>query len=160
MSEASPARAYFEACRGRWRTPVAITVTDVAALQRSGMSWFDRLQVRLLARWPRWLGRVFMDTSVAIDGSDVVHTTVIRWLVLPLMKSVEIFALDRDGSRFTVSGSMTGQGSVDPTATHAEYTLRWLGVEITQHTTREANLVTVHQQGPGFQGLQELQRQA
>ena len=82
MSEASPARAYFEACRGRWRTPVAITVTDVAALQRSGMSWLDRLQVR------------------------------------------------------------------------------WLGVEITQQTTREANLGTVHQQGPGFQGLQELQRQA
>ena len=94
MSEASPARAYFEGCRGRWRIPVAITVTDVAALQRSGMSWLDRLQVRLLARWPRWLGRVFMDTSVAVDGSDVVHTTVIRWLVLPLMKSVEIFALD------------------------------------------------------------------
>src|SRR5687767_13813601 len=48
MSTQGPARAYYEACRGRWRSPIALTVTDADALQRSGMSLADRLSVRLL----------------------------------------------------------------------------------------------------------------
>jgi hypothetical protein len=83
----------------------------------------------------------------------------LRWLGLPLQKSVEIFTLDPDGRRFTVRGSMTGAGSVDPTATRADYTLTWLGVQIRQRTAREDDRVTVHQEGPGFRGRQELLRQ-
>lgn len=156
----APARDYYEACRGRWRAPVAITVTDAAALATSGMSWADRLSVRLLSRWPSWLGRVWLDTSVAVDGDEVVHTTTVRWLGLPLQRSVETFTLDPDGQRFTVRGGMTGEGAIDATGTRGEYTLRWLGVEIRQRTVRDADRVTVHQEGPGFHGVQELAREA
>jgi hypothetical protein len=151
---------YYEACRGRWRSPISLTLTDAGALQRSGMSLLNRVGVRLLAIWPRWLGRIQLDTTVAPhEGREVVHTTVLRWLGLPLQKSVEIFTLDPDGCRFTVRGSMTGGGSVDPTATSADYTLTWLGVQIRQRTAREDDRVTVHQEGPGFRGHQELLRQ-
>jgi len=161
MTTAGPARVYYEACRGRWRAPIAITLTDAGALRRSGMSLLDRARVRLLSLWPAWLGRIHLDTTVSLrGGGEVVHTTVVRWLALPLQKSVEIFTLDPDGCRFTVGGSMTGYGSVDPTATRADYTLTWLGVEIRQWTTRANDRVTVHQEGPGFRAQQELVRQA
>lgn len=161
MTIASPAYVYYEGCRGRWRAPIAITITDAGALQRSGMSLLGRLGLRLLASWPPWLGRIYLDTTVALDGGgEVVHTTVVRWLGLPLQKSVESFTLDPDGCRVTVRGVMTGSGSVDPTATRAEYALTWLGVEIRQRTAREDDRVTVHQEGPGFRGHQELLRYA
>jgi hypothetical protein len=161
MTAAGPARAYYEACRGRWRAPVSIVVTDAGALRRSGMSLWSRLGVRLLAAWPAWLGRIQLDTTVSPDeGSEVVHTTVLRWLGLPLQKTVEIFTLDADGHRFTVRGSMSGAGSVDPSATRADYTLSWLGVQIRQQAAREGDRVTVRQEGPGFLARQELLRRA
>lgn len=160
MTTGSPSRAYYEACRGRWRAPVAIEITDPQALATSGMSWLDRASLRLLAVWPRWLGRVFLDTAVEVGGDEVTHTTIVRWLGLPLKRSVEFYALDPDGHRLTVRGGMTGAGSVDPTATHAEYLLTWLGVEIRQQTTRDGDRVTVDQQGPGFRGTQDLRRRA
>jgi hypothetical protein len=161
MTTAGPAHAYYEACRGRWRAPIEIAVTDADAFRRSGMSRLDRLSLRLLASWPRWLGAIHLDTTVSLQqGSEVVHTTVVRWLGLALRKSVEIFSLDADGRRFTVRGDITGSGSIDPTATRADYTLRWLGVEIRQRTTREGDRLTVHQEGPGFRAHQELLRRA
>jgi hypothetical protein len=156
-----PARVYYEACVGKWRAPVSITVTDPAALLGSGLSRLDRLSVRLLSVWPSWLGRIYLDTTVSLSGdSEVVHTTVVRWMGLPLQTSVETFTLDPDGHRFTVSGGMTGFGAIDPTATEGDYTLTWLGMKMRQRTIREADRVTVHQEGPGFRGHQELLRLA
>lgn len=73
-----PARVYYQACEGRWRAPVNMAVHDPAALRASGMGWWDRLNLRVLAAWPRWLGRVLMHTTVAMDGDEVVHTTTFR----------------------------------------------------------------------------------
>lgn len=159
MTPDGPARTYYEACRGRWRAPIALTVTDLGALQASGMSRLDQLSVRLLSSWPSWLGGVYLDTTVTVSD-EVVHTTVIRWLGLPVQKSVETFTLDPDGRRFLVRGGMTGSGAIDATATRGEYTLSWLGVEIRQRTVRDGDRVTVHQEGPGFRGVQELFRYA
>ncbi len=123
------------------------------------MSLLDRVSVRLLASWPRWLGRVYLDTSVHFDArGDVVHTTVVSWADIPLQRSVEIFSLDPDGHRFTVTGGMTGSGATDPTGTRGEYALRWLGVDLAQHTVRESDRITIHQEGPGFHGDQVLLR--
>lgn len=157
----SPARTYYEACRGRWRATMGIMLTDAEALRRSGMSWLDRASVRLLAAWPRWLGAVHLDTTVAFDAAgDVEHATVVRWLGLPLRRSVETFALDPDGTRFTVRGGMSGSGSIDASATRGDYALRWLGIDVVQTTTREPDRVTVSQRGPGFHGLHVLVRRS
>lgn len=123
------------------------------------MGWLDRMSVRLLASWPAWLGRVRLDTTVRFGAaSDVVHTTVIRWLGLPLRKSTEVFTIDADGRHFIVHGDMTGAGCVDSAGVCAEYTLRWFGVELGQRTRREANRVIVDQAGPGFRAHHELIR--
>ena len=159
-SASSPARTYYEACVGRWRSTFELTVSDPGALSRSGMSLVDRLSLRVLSAWPRWLGRVYLDTTVACgDGDEVVHTTAVRWLGLTLRRSTEIFRLEPDGRSLTVRGGMSGAGTVDASSTRAEYDLCWLGVAIRQRTVREPDLVTVSQEGPGFHGAQTLVRQ-
>ena len=156
-----PAHAYYTACVGRWRSPVAITVTDPAALDASGASWLDRQSLRLLARWPAWLGRVFLDTEVAFRAADeVVHTTIVRWMGLPLQRSVEVYKLDADGARLSITGGMTGSGSINAAATQAVYQLAWLGMQIQQSTARDGDTVKVDQRGPGFHGVQMLVRLA
>lgn len=157
MSE-GPAHVYYDACEGRWRSPVEMTVHDPGALAASGMGLFDRLSVRLLAAWPRWLGRVLMHTTVAKDGDEVVHTTTFRWLGLPIRKTVEVFTLAADGRSFTVTGALEGEGHVEHDTAHAVYSFRWLGVQLSQRTERDGDRVTVHQEGPGFRGVQRLQR--
>jgi hypothetical protein len=159
MAATGPAHTYYRACHGRWRSSVCIVVTDPGELRRAGMSWLDRTSLLLLARWPRWLGAVHMDTSVDYrEGGEVVHTTVVRWLGLPLRRSTEVFSIAPDGAHLTVRGGMIGSGVVDETGTRVDYTLTWLGIGIRQHTERETDRVTVHQEGPGFHGVQELSR--
>lgn len=155
----APSHAYYRGCEGAWRAELDLTIADPAALRDSGMGLLDRLSLRLMAAWPRWLGRCWLHTTVACDGAEVLHTTVVRWLGVPLQRSVETIALAEDGSRFEVSGGMVGQGSVDASGTRASYALTWLGAEITQTTVREDDRVTVTQAGPGFTGVQRLTRQ-
>lgn len=160
MGSDGPSKRYYDACCGSWCAPVSLVVRDPFRLAASNMSWKARLSVRILAGWPRWLGRVHMHTTVAFQGEHQVrHTTTFRWLGLPLQRTEEHVLLDPDGSRLTVSGSMSGSGVVNPVATRARYRLRWLGADIRQHTRREPNRVIVHQEGPGFSGVQVLERQ-
>ncbi len=155
-----PSVAYYRACVGSWRCAVDITVTDARVLAASGMSFFDRLSVRAMGAWPRWLARPVLSTSVRFDAPlVVVHTTTVRWLGIPLQHSVETFTLDPSGRSFEVSGGITGRGSIDETGTRGHYELRWLGVDLVQRTVREGDSVTVRQEGPGFVGLQALARQ-
>lgn len=159
--EVRPAQAYYQACRGRWRARYAIDVTNPAALATSGLGLRDRLGVRLLSAWPNWLGAIAMETSVDwADDRTVVHSTCLRWLGLPLMRSVETFALAEDGVHFEVRGGMTGRGRVDASAAGAHYTLTWRGALVVQHTERLPDQVTVVQLGPGFSGRQILVRQS
>jgi hypothetical protein len=159
MAAEGPAHAYYRACVGRWHCPLQITVTDAARLAASGMGLLDRLSLRLFSRWPRWLGRVTMETSVAFDASgDVVHTTHVRWLGLPLQRSVEVFTLAPDGISLTVRGGMTGTARALPGGTSVEYELRWRGAPIRQRTERAQDQVTIRMEGPGFAGVQRLAR--
>jgi len=159
MAATGPAHTYYRGCHGRWRATPRIVVTDPGELRRSGMSWLDRASLRLLARWPRWLAQVHMDTSVDYrEDGEVVHTTVVRWLGLPFLRSTEILSIAPDGTHLSVRGGMSGSGVVDDTGTRVDYALTWLGVGIRQHTRRETDRVTVYQEGPGFHGAQELVR--
>lgn len=154
-----PSVAYYRACVGSWRSPLHVTVTDPRALARSGMGLFDRLSVRALGVWPRWLARPVLATTVRFEGPlAVVHTTVVRWLGIPLLRSVETFSLDPGGRTFEVGGDLAGHGSIDETGTRGEYHLRWLGADLVQRTSREGGTVTVRQQGPGFEAWQALAR--
>ena len=168
---ARPNHAYYRACHGAWRSPLSLSIDDAAALAGSGMRWADRLSLVLIAKWPRWLGRFVMDTTVEYDESGTVgHTTAVRWLGIPLMRSVERIVLHEDGRTFAMEGEqrmgplgwmrrpLSGGGSIDDTGDHAEYAFQWLGITLRQTTVREPDRVTVTQRGPGFSGVQTLQR--
>ena len=160
---------YYQACHGRWRCPLEIRITDSAALSASGMGWIDRMNLRMIASWPSWLGRFWLETTVAYDGSpSVVHTTQVRWLGVPMMKSIETIRLSDDGRTFTMEGeqrvlpawwslrTLSGTGHV--VSDRASYAFDWLGVRLEQTTVREDDRVTVTQRGPGFEGVQRLKR--
>jgi hypothetical protein len=155
-----PNHTYYRGCAGVWRSPVSMAISDAGELSRSGMRLADRLSVRLMAIWPPFLGRFELCTTVAFDAADeVLHTTVVRWLGIPLQRSVETIALDPDGRRVTVRGGMTGSGTMDEAGTRASYELHWLGVPVRQSTQRELDVITVRQEGPGFSAGQTLLRQ-
>lgn len=154
----SAAHAYYAACEGRWVARLSLSLTDPAALASSGLSWLDRLSLRALAGWPRWLPAPRMHTTVVPRGEEVVHTTTIRWLGLPVQRSVEVFRLDPDGTSLTVSGDLRGTGAVDPSAAGASYAFTWRGAAVRQRTTLAGDTVTVEQVGPGFRGVQVLRR--
>ena len=166
-----PNHRYYRACHGAWRSPLSITVTDRAALRRSGMPWADRVNVRMMAVWPRWLGRFQLETTVAYaERGEVVHTTVVRWLGLALLRSVETITLAPDGTRFSMTGeqrmapavwarrTMSGSGTIDPAGRAAQYEFLWLGARLRQATVREDDLVSIDLEGPGFRGVQRLVR--
>lgn len=159
MPEAvSPARLYYTGCQGRWRAPVDVRVTDPAALRASGMAWLTRVRLRLLAAWPPALGRLMLHTTVALDGEDVVHTTAIRWLGVPLAATVERFRIDPDGRRLRATGGAVGEGEVDATGTRATYALTWFDTPLRMTTRRHPDAVEIDQEGAGWRGRHVLAR--
>ena len=53
---------------------------------------------------------------------------------------------------------MSGSGTIDEAAEHAEYEMTWLGAPMRQTTVREPDRVTVTQEGAGWKGVQPLAR--
>lgn len=165
----APNHAYYRACHGAWRSPMNLEITDATALRESGVGWADRTSLRLMAVWPAWLGRFYLDTTVSYRGhAQVLHTTVVRWLGLPLLSSTETIELAPDGRAFEMRGdqrvfptlwrrrSIEGTGSVDETGMHATYHLHWLGAALRQTTKRHELGADIVQEGPGFRGVQHL----
>lgn len=154
-----PAYVYYRACVGAWAAPVEFEILDPAALRSSGMGALDRLRLHLLSRWPRWLGRLVMHTTVSFVAEDTVeHTTAFRWMGIALERSREEIVIDADGRTFRLQGDVSGEGRVDEMAVHARYAIAWFGVTLTQHTTRGEDTVTLTQSGPGFRSVQHLVR--
>ena len=163
-----PTQRYYEGAQGRWRGAVCAEVTDLRALI-GAMGLLRGLSVAMMAWWPPWLGRLQLMTTVSCLADErVEHTTAITWWGLPMMRSVEHLSLLEDGVHFSLSGAsrlslmpwrrlpMSGAGQVDASARHATYTLSWMGTEFTQTTTRGDEVVTLHQEAPGFKATQSL----
>lgn len=162
---------YYDTCEGRWRGPMQVTVTDLEQA-RAALAPADFRSLRLLARWPRWLGGLEMHTSVRrLNLGCYRHTTAICWGPLPLVKSVEVVTLGPDGQSLQMIGRsralptpwkverFEGPGRVADDVGSARYELTWLGVPIVQTAERTRDRVTLHQRGPGFEARQPLDRQ-
>ncbi len=171
MEPSAPNHTYYQACHGSWRARVFLRICDGKAL-RSALGWMDAWSVYMMAYWPGWLGRFYLHTTVAYDpAGTVLHTTTIRWLGIPLLRSVETLCLHDDGTAFDLQGmskstfapwrrlAMTGTGHVDPTATQATYQCTWLGTTLHQTTHRAGDVVTLQQKAPGLEAVQTLHRQ-
>ena len=166
----SPNHDYFRACEGSWACRFSVEVTDFTALRRA-VGLLNAGGLALLARWPGFLGTPRFRTSVAYDPSgQVVHTTRISWLGLPLARSREVLELDVDGRGVTFLGEfrflmapwrverVEAVGEVDETASRASYTIQFLGAEMAQSAERLADRVTLTQTLPGYRAVQRLER--
>ncbi len=159
-----PAARYYAAVTGRWCGPVRIRVDDPAALAAAGVSSLKRLQLRVLAAWPAWLGPIEMHTTVAVEAPDeVVHTTAFRWRGVTLERSREVFHVAEDGASLRISGDVTGSGRIADDGLGARYRLRWWGMDVDQQTrltpgSDGLDEVRITQKGPGFRSEEVLER--
>ena len=64
LSELPPTQRYYRDAVGHWRGPMNATVTDRRALFKA-VGFFDGMSMLLMAIWPRWLGRMMLETTVA-----------------------------------------------------------------------------------------------
>ncbi|MBW2462113.1 MAG: hypothetical protein JRH11_10740 [Deltaproteobacteria bacterium] len=168
---------YYRACEGVWRCPLDFSITDRAAFWRCRMGWLNRLRVLSLTWWPIWLGRFYLDTSVAripasesAEGGSVAHTTRVSWLGVGFLNSRETIDLDPDGRAFVLRGTRTmwpvfwkrepfgGPGVVDETGTRASYEFPWFGTQMKQSTVADGDVVVVTQVTEWSHGVQTLVR--
>jgi hypothetical protein len=176
MANTPPAHLrYFQACQGRWRSKVSLTITDWRAFWGQRMTILNRNQLLFTAFWPPWLGPVWLETSVAVkegtSSTEVIHTTRALWLGLILMDGIETIELSEDGSRFVMHGRQSSwpflqkkeffeaTGFIDESATRGTYDIPWMGTTLHQTTVAEQDLVTITQQTPWSHGVQYLRRQ-
>jgi len=153
---------------GSWKSPLSIDITDRTRL-RQQLGWLNAWSLLCLARWPRFLGTWYLKTTVAYDpGGQVEHTTRFTLLGIPVVSSIETIQIEEDGTHFSLTGwsrdlftpwqrkPVTGQGHLDSSATHASYTIQWMGAPVEQKTERDGQRVTLTQRGPGFQLVHAL----
>lgn len=132
-------------------------------------SWLVQMMILVMASWPAVLGRYYCYTSVTVEAEDrVIHTTEIRWLGVPLLRSKEVLTLT-GADAFTLQGTcwmttmplrypLEGNGTIDPDAAGGEYILSWLGAQLVQTTRREGTCLRVEQLGQGYRASLLLKR--
>jgi len=168
-SSSQPAHTYYEASHGHWRGKMQATILDPFAVIRS-MGLFNALSVLMMGYLPRWLGMIYLETTVTYQiGRPVRHTTTVFWWGIPMMTSEEFVHIHGDGIQFSIEGTshfkmmpwrqvtMSGRGHIDATATQATYELKWLGTDLIQKTQRRDDGVTLKQSSPGFSAVQNLE---
>jgi len=170
LTDLPPNQAYYRACAGRWACRLGGDVRDFSAL-RGAVGLINALSLVTLSRWPPFLGTPVLKTSVAFeDSGDVVHTTAVTWLGVPLVRSREVITLDQDGTRLRMSGQsrflvapwrvecVEGVGEIDASTTRATYQLQLMGTQMLQTTERSDDAVTLTQTMPGYAAVQPLER--
>jgi hypothetical protein len=174
----APNHAYYRACEGRWRAPLALAITDWHAFRTSGLSLADRWRILSMVIAARVVGPFSLETSVdATTGAarhEVVHTTRIAKWGLTLMRSTEWLTLDPNGRDVAMRGEFrlvptlwrprpmpAVPARVDETASRASYRFAWLGTEMRQEAERspDGTTVTLIQLTPFSRGVQVLRRQ-
>jgi len=162
--------AYYHACVGRWACAFTPEVSDFGALRRA-LGTAAALGLWAMTRWPACLGASRLHTTVSYaPGGDVMHTTRVTWLGLPLMRSRELITLDPDGRHLRVRGEsrssvtpwrkdrIEATGEVSTATTRASYSIRFMGAEMLQTAERDAERVTLTQELPGYRVIAPLGR--
>lgn len=152
--------AYYGSLVGRWRGSFELRITDPDGLR--GLAGPDRIAMRAFAMLRR-LGTPFLETSVALDGERVLHTTRVRLLGGVVFDSAESIHGGRlvgslrmppDPRRRPIRGAVVVEGD------SARYDLVWLGVPLLQRAVfdRARDTVTITQETQFSFGTQVLRR--
>jgi hypothetical protein len=161
---------YYRAVAGAWRARFELRIVDRAAIR--ALPLFERVSFLLLARISAWGFPLWFETTVAVGGDRVVHTSRLRLARVLLYRSVEFLTPDADGGvTATMVGTertfplfqgrpFRGTARIAPNALGARYDIAWMGTRLDQHATHDpvAHTVTIEQRTPFSIGIQVLQR--
>lgn len=170
-----PHRAYYEAHVDRWRCDFRLRITDREAFRRCRMPLVDRLGILFMAHWPRALGRMWLETSVAFGSgeraSDVVHTTRVKLWRTAVLTGVEWLTLSDDGTSvalecvhkvaplFWRTRRFEGRATIAADGQSAHYSFApWFGTTLEQRTKIEGRALAIHQETPWCTSTLLLQR--
>lgn len=107
MSPDDPHHRYFRAKEGRWRGKIRFELTDRRGLRASSLSPAQKWSLRSLSLASR-LSALVLTTTVdyASRGhrNEVLHTTRVSNLWVPVYRSAETISLEDDGRSFRVHG--------------------------------------------------------
>lgn len=162
--------AYYRGVEGAWRSRFDLRIVDRAALR--GLSLLDRLGFIVLARLCRWGVPLWFETTVAVGGDRVVHTSRLRLSRMVLYRSIEFLTPDdTDRSMATMVGTertfplflgrvFRGTARIASNALGANYDIAWMGTRLDQRARHDPaeHTVTIEQRTPFSTGIQVLRR--
>jgi hypothetical protein len=103
----APHHRYFRAKEGRWRGKIRFELTDPRGLRGSSLSLRDRWSLRSLSLASR-LSVLTLTTTVDYTGrgqrNEVLHTTRVSNLGVPVYRSEETIFLEDDGRTLRIEG--------------------------------------------------------
>jgi len=107
MSRDAPHHHYFRAKQGHWRGKIRFVLTDPRGLRASSVRWADKWSLRTLSVASRLSGLV-LKTTVDYTSrghlDEVLHTTRVTNLGMPVYRSAETIFLGGDGNGFRIEG--------------------------------------------------------
>jgi hypothetical protein len=135
---------YFRANDGHWRGKIRFRLTDPRGLRARSMPLADKWSLRCLSLASR-LSALVLTTTVECRGHDVLHTTRVTNLGVPVYRSAETILLEEDGRSFRVEGreaffpslrraDWSGRGMVAADHDGAAYQIPCFGLAMEQET--------------------------
>ena len=135
---------YFRAKDGHWRGKIRFRLTDPRKLRVSSMPPADQWSLRCLGLASR-LSALVLHTTVECRENDVLHTTRVTNLGVPVYRSAETILLEEDGRSFRVEGregffpflrraDWSGRGAAAADHDGAAYQLACFGLAMEQET--------------------------
>jgi hypothetical protein len=171
-----PTHAYFRPKHGAWSGEFVFTLESLRALFAGSMGLVDKIGFAMLGWVCRVLGPFRIRTTVdasRIEEGRVGHTTHVSKWGVPLMWSVETFALGADGQTLEVDGVVRSgtwlwigrryresRGRVDDDGLHASYEFAWAGAKLRQRSTPEGDGLRFAQELDGCRASFVLRRSA
>lgn len=154
----APHHRYFRTKEGRWRGKIRFELTDPRGLRGSSLSLMDKWSLRSLSLASR-LSVLTLTTTVDYarrrHRNEVLHTTRVSNLGVPVYRSEEAIFLEDDGRTFRIEGreaffpflrsaGWVGEGAV-ATDRDAAYRIPCFGLTMEQETRMTADGLEVTQ---------------
>ena len=168
----SPAYRYYTSLVGAWSGDFSFEITSDVALRE--WRFLDRMTLRFMSLLVRLFGPLRMSTTLRRGAHDdeLVHTTLVTKLGVPLYATEETISLSDDGTTLQMKGTQRSvpplgprvayesRGEVAGSADRATYFIPFFGAELTQRTQIVPEGLRLTQETSASRGHVVLARQA
>lgn len=158
----APHHRYFRAKDGYWWGKIRFELTDPRGLRASNLRLADKWAMRFLSMASRMSALVLTTTVDSVTRghfNEVLHTTRVANLGVPIYRSAETFLLGDDGHSFRVAGreaffpflrwaAWAATGTVATDHNGAAYQIPWFGLTMEQTTRMTAEGLEITQRSP------------